>query len=141
MNVFLGCNMIPSEGPKVGETWKVPVQDLPGAFESLSGGNKVSGELQAKRLPDEPDGRWKVDIGGGRVSVLNDSGMESGSFMIENGVVLARAENQQVKAFEMTGTGKLRVEEAKKRLLVLDFLTRTDGDCRVRITLTSADAR
>jgi hypothetical protein len=41
----------------------------------------------------------------------------------------------------MTGRGKLRVEDAKKRFLAFDFLERTEGDCQVRMTLTSEGAK
>lgn len=141
MNVFLCCNVIPSRGPAIGETWDVEVGNLPCVFDSLSGGNNVKGTLKAKRLPDEPDGLWKVDLGGGRVSVLNENGMESGSFMIKNGCALANPSGKTLRAFEILGLGKLRVEEAKKRLIVLDFLERIDGDCQVRMTLSSADTK
>ena len=141
MNVFLCCNVIPSRGPAIGETWDVDVGNLPCVFDSFSGGNKVKGTLKAKRFPDEPDGFWKVDVGGGRVAVLNENGMESGSFMIKNGCALADPSGKALRAFQMLGLGKLRVEEAKKRLIVLDFLERVDGDCQVRMTLSSADAK
>ena len=141
MNVFLSCHVIPTKCPAVGEDWDVQVGDLPGAFDSLSGGNKVAGSLKAKRLPDGPDGSVKVDIGGGRVAVLNDNGMENGSFMIDKGMALANAADHEISAFEMTGRGKLRVEDAKKRFLAFDFLERTEGDCQVRMTLTSEGAK
>ena len=141
MNVFLCCNVIPSRGPAIGETWDVEVGNLPCVFDSLSGGNKVKGTLKAKRLPDEPDGLWNVDLGGGRVAVLNENGMESGSFMIKNGCALADPSGKELRAFQMLGLGKLRVEEAKKRFIVLDFLERIDGDCEVRMTLSSGDAK
>ena len=67
--------------------------------------------------------------------------MESGSFMIKNGCALADPSGKALRAFQMLGLGKLRVEEAKKRLIVLDFLERVDGDCQVRMTLSSADAK
>ena len=141
MNVFLSSNVVPSRGPSIGEEWDVEVGNLPCIFDSLSGGNNVKGTLKAKRLPDEPDGLWKVDLAGGRVAVLNENGMESGSFMIKNGCALADPSGKTLRAFQILGLGKLRVEEAKKRFIVLDFLERIDGDCEVRMTLSSDDAK
>ena len=141
VNVFLCCRVMPTETPAVGATWKVQVGDLPGVFDSLSGGNKISGELQATRLPDDPDGSRNVDLKGGRVAVLNDKGMEDGSFMIDNGLALVSPSGDTIRAFEMLGTGKLRLEEAQKRFLLFKFLKRTDGDSKVRITLTSENVK
>ena len=141
VNVFLCCRVMPTETPAVGATWKVQVGDLPGVFDSLSGGNKISGELQATRLPDDPDGSRNVDLKGGRVAVLDDKGMESGSFMIDNGLALVSPSGDTIRAFEMLGTGKLRLEEAQKRFLLFKFLKRTDGDSQVRITLTSENVK
>ncbi len=137
MNVFLSCHVIPSKGPAVGESWEVDVAELPGMFDSLSGGNDIQGKLIAKRLEDEKDGMMKIDLSGGRVAVLNDNGMEDGSFLIDKGAALASPRDNQISAFQLTGHGKLRMEEAKKRFLVLDFIKRTDGDCQVRMTLAS----
>ncbi len=141
MNVFLSCHVIPSNGPAVGESWDVDVSELPGMFDSFSGGNKIKGTLRATRLPDESDGLWKVDLSGGRVAVLNDNGMEDGSFRINSGAALASPEDRQIRVLEMTGQGKLRIEEKKKRFILLTFLKRTTGDCQVRVTMATDIAK
>ena len=67
--------------------------------------------------------------------------MEDGSFMIDNGLALVSPSGDTIRAFEMLGTGKLRLEEAQKRFLLFKFLKRTDGDSKVRITLTSENVK
>ena len=61
--------------------------------------------------------------------------------MIDNGLALVSPSGDTIRAFEMLGTGKLRLEEAQKRFLLFKFLKRTDGDSQVRITLTSENVK
>lgn len=141
MNVFLSCNLVPSKSLAVGEPWDVDVGDLPGVFESLSGGSNVSGKLTVSRLKDTDDGLWQVDLSKGRVAVLNDeTGMEDGSFEIDGGNACFTPDYKRLAALQMTGSGKLRLKEVQKRFIVFDFIKRTEGDCSVRMMLTTKDS-
>lgn len=139
LNVFLCCHVVPTHGPAVGESWDISVGELPGMFDSLAGGSGISGVLKAKRLPDEPNGDQMIDIGGGRVAALDDvSGMEKGSFQITKGSALVTPDAaHEIRAFGMNGRGKLRLESVSKRLSLFKFLSRVEGDCDMRVTLTS----
>lgn len=46
-------------------------------------------------------------------------------------------EAHEIRAFGMNGRGKLRLESVRKRLSLLTFLSRVEGDCDMRVTLTS----
>lgn len=142
MNVFLSCNVIPSMDIKEGGSWRVNVGDLHGVVSTFSGGNNVKGELTAVRLKDMPNGLWNIELQGGRVAVLNeDTGMEDGTFEIKGGKALATPDNGNLRVFEMAGRGELRVRKNKSLFSLFDFVKRTEGDCDVRMTLTSQDAR
>ena len=141
MNVFLSCNVIPSTDIKEGDSWRVNVGDLRGVVSTFSGGNNVKGELTAVRREDK-NGLWNIELQGGRVAVLNeDTGMEDGTFEINGGKALATPGNGNLRVFEMAGSGKLRVRKTKSLFSLFDFVKRTEGDCDVRMTLTSQDAR
>lgn len=141
MNVFLSCNVIPSTDIKEGDSWRVNVGDLRGVVSTFSGGNNVKGELTAVRREDK-NGLWNIELQGGRVAVLNeDTGMEDGTFEINGGKALATPDNGNFRVFEMAGSGKLRVRKTKSLFSLFDFVKRTEGDCDVRMTLMSQDAR
>jgi len=138
-NLFLDQNVVPDARCEVGDSWKVwadEVQDLFG----IAADGRAEGQIRVKRVADQPNKDWTLDLAEAEIAFRSDNGTISGTMKFKTGNGIVDHKAASVRSIHATATGDIRSLSKTRHAMFFDFVKRVRGNANFRFTLTADSA-
>ena len=135
VNLFIDCHVLPDRNSRPGDSWPINPASLGAMFGSVAG-ETCSGEVTVRRGNDLPDGNWSLSVDPATITFYSKDNRPVGNVKIGGGKGVGDGRRAILRELQIDGTGKLRKKESDTYLWFYEFITKTEGDCQFRSTIS-----
>ena len=135
VNLFIDCHVLPDQNCRPGATWPINSTSI-GAMFGADAGDTCSGEITVRRGNDLPDGNWSLSVDPATITFYSKDRRPNGNVKIRGGKGIGDGRRAILRELQIDGTGKLRKKESDTYLWLYEFITKTEGDCQFRSTIS-----
>ena len=135
VNLFIDCHVLPDRNSRPGDSWPINPASLGAMFGSVAG-ETCSGEVTVRRGNDLPDGKWSLSVDPTTITFYSKDNRPVGNAKIGGGKGVGDGRRAILRELQIDGTGKLRKKESDTYLWFYEFITKTEGDCQFRSTIS-----
>lgn len=135
VNLFIDCHVLPDRNCRPGATWPINPTSI-GAMFGADAGDTCSGEITVRRGNDLSDGNWSLSVDPATITFYSKDHRPVGNVKLRGGKGIGDGRRAILRELQIDGTGKLRKEESDTCLWFYEFITKTEGDCQFRSTIS-----
>ncbi|MGN0833153.1 MAG: hypothetical protein ACI4RD_05835 [Kiritimatiellia bacterium] len=135
VNLFIDCHVLPGQNSRPGDPWRIEPASI-GAMFGASFGETCSGEVMVRRGDDLPDGNWSLSIDPATVTFYSKDRRPVGHVKIRGGKGIGNGSGTVLRELQIDGEGRLRKKDPNTYLWFYEFITKTEGDCQFRSTIS-----
>ena len=135
VNLFIDCHVLPDRNSRPGDSWPINPASLGAMFGSVAG-ETCSGEVTVRRGNDLSDGNWSLSVDPATITFFSEDRRPVGNVKIGGGKGVGDGRRAILRELQIDGTGKLRKKESDTYLWFYMFITKTEGDCQFRSTIS-----
>lgn len=137
VNLFIDCHVLPDKNCRPGKSWPINPASIGAMFGAVADGT-CSGEVTVRRVDDgnRPDGNWELSIDPAPITFYSKDHRPVGNVKIRGGKGIGDGRRAILRELQIDGTGKLRKKESDTYLWFYEFITKTEGDCQFRSTIS-----
>ena len=135
VNLFIDCHVLPDRNSRPGESWPINPASI-GAMFGAGIGETCSGEVRVRRGNDLPDGNWSLSVDPATITFYSKDRRPVGNVKIGGGKGIGDGRRAILRELQIDGKGKLRKKESDTYLWFYEFITKTEGDCQFRSTIS-----
>lgn len=135
VNLFIDCHVLPDRNCRPGDIWPINPTSI-GAMFGADTGDTCSGEITVRRGNDLPDGNWSLSVDPATITFYSKDRRPNGNVKIRGGKGIGDGRRAILRELQIDGTGKLRKKESDTYLWLYEFITKTEGDCQFRSTIS-----
>ena len=135
VNLFIDCHVLPDKNCRPGATWTIDPKSIGSMFGAVADGT-CAGEVRVRRGNDLPDGNWSLSVDPATISFYRDDNTPVGNVKLGGGKGVGDGRRAILRELQIDGTGKLRKKDSDTYLWIYEFITKTEGDCQFRSTIS-----
>lgn len=135
VNLFIDCHILPDRNCRPGDTWPINPTSI-GAMFGADAGDTCSGEITVRRGNDLSDGNWSLSVDPATITFYSKDHRPVGNVKLRGGKGIGDSRRAILRELQIDGTGKLRKKESDTYLWFYEFITKTEGDCQFRSTIS-----
>lgn len=135
VNLFIDCHILPDRNCRPGDTWPINPTSI-GAMFGANAGDTCSGEITVRRGNDLSDGNWSLSVDPATITFYSKDHRPVGNVKLRGGKGIGDGRRAILRELQIDGTGKLRKKESDTYLWFYEFITKTEGDCQFRSTIS-----
>ena len=135
VNLFIDCHVLPDRNCRPGALWTINPSSLGAMFGAVADGT-CSGEVRVRRGNDLPDGNWSLSIDPATITFYSKDRRPVGNVKLCGGKGIGDGRRAILRELQIDGKGKLRKKESDTYLWFYKFITKTEGDCQFRSTIS-----
>ena len=95
-----------------------------------------SGEVWVRRGNDLRDGNWSLSMDPATITFYSKDRRPIGNVKLRGGKGIGDGRRAILRELQIDGTDKLRKKESDTCLWFYEFITKTEGDCQFRSTIS-----
>ena len=99
-------------------------------------GDTCSGEITVRRGNDLSDGNWSFSVDPATITFYSKDHRPVGNVKLRGGKGIGDGRRAILRELQIDGVGKLRKKESNTYLWVYEFISKTEGDCQFRSTIS-----
>ena len=135
VNLFIDCHVLPDKNCRPGTSWTINPASIGNMFGAVADGT-CSGEVRVRRGNDLPDGNWSLSIDPATITFYSEDRRPVGNVKLGGGKGIGDGRRAILRELQIDGKGKLRKKESDTYFWVYEFITKTEGDCQFRSTIS-----
>lgn len=135
VNLFIDCHVLPDRNSRPGDSWPINPASF-GAMFGSAAGETCSGEVLVRRGNDLPDGDWSLSVDPATITFYSKDRRPVGNVKLCGGKGIGDGRRAILRELQIDGKGKLRKKESDTYLWFYEFITKTEGDCQFRSTIS-----
>ena len=135
VNLFIDCHVLPDRNSRPGESWLINPASIGAMFGAVAG-ETCSGEVRVRRGNDLPDGNWSLSVDPATITFYSKDRRPVGNVKIGGGKGIGDGRRAILRELQIDGKGKLRKKDSDTYLWFYKFITKTEGDCQFRSTIS-----
>lgn len=135
VNLFIDCHVLPDKTCRPGDSWPISPASMGAMFGAVANGT-CSGEVRVRRGNDLPDGNWSLSVDPSTITFYSDDRRPVGNVKLGGGKGIGDGRRAILRELQIDGKGKLRKKESDTYLWFYEFITKTEGDCQFRSTIS-----
>ncbi len=135
VNLFIDCHVLPDKTCRPGASWTINPASIGTMFGAVADGT-CAGEVRVRRGNDLPDGNWSLSVDPATVTFYSSARRPIGNVKLGGGKGIGDGRLAVLRELQIDGTGKLRKKDSETVLWFYEFITKTDGDCQFRSTIS-----
>ena len=135
VNLFIDCHVLPDRNSHPGESWLINPTSIGTMFGAVAG-ETCSGEVRVRRGNDLPDGNWSLSVDPATITFSSKDRRPVGNVKIGGGKGIGDGRRAILRELQIDGKGKLRKKDSDTYLWFYEFITKTEGDCQFRSTIS-----
>ncbi len=137
INLFIDCHVLPDKNCRPGQSWPINPASIGAMFGAVADGT-CSGEVTVRRVDDgnRPDGYWELSVDSALITFYAKDGRPVGNVTLRGGKGLGDGRRAILRELQIDGKGKLRKQDSETYLWFYEFITKTEGDCQFRSTIS-----
>ena len=136
VNLFIDCHVLPDKNCRPGDSWTINPASIGNMFGAVADDGTCSGEVRVRRRNDLQDGNWSLSIDPAIITFYSKDRRPIGHANLRGGKGIGDGRRAILRELQIDGTGKLRKNESDTYLLIYEFITKTEGDCQFRSTIS-----
>lgn len=135
VNLFIDCHVLPDKNCRPGASWTINPASIGNMFGAVADG-ACSGEVCVRRGNDLPDGNWSLSVDPATITFFSEDRRPVGNVKLCGGKGIGDGRRAILRELQIDGKGKLRKKESDTYLWFYEFITKTEGDCQFRSTIS-----
>ncbi len=135
VNLFIDCHVLPDRNSRPGDSWTINPASIGTMFGAVADGT-CAGEIRVRRGNDLPDGNWSLSVDPVTVTFYSSDRRPVGHVKLGGGKGIGDGRLAVLRELQIDGTGKLRKKDSETVLWSNEFITKTEGDCQFRSTIS-----
>lgn len=135
VNLFIDCHVLPDGNCRPGDTWPINPTSI-GAMFGANAGDTCSGKITVRRGNDLSDGNWSLSVDPATITFYSKDHRPVGNVKLRGGKGIGDGRRAILRELQIDGTGKFRKQESDTYLWFYEFITKTEGDCQFRSTIS-----
>ena len=137
VNLFIDCHVLPNKNCRPGHWWPINPASIGTMFGAVAEGT-CSGEIVVRRVDDgnRPDGNWELSVDPAPITFYSKDRLPIGNVKLRGGKGIGDGRRAILRELQINGTGKLRKAESDTYLWFYEVITKTEGDCQFRSTIS-----
>jgi len=135
VNLFIDCHVLPDRNCRPGQSWTINPASIGTMFGAVADGT-CSGEVRVRRGNDRPDGNWSLSVAPATITFYSDDRRPIGNVKLGGGKGIGDGRLAVLRELQIDGTGKLRKKDSDTYFWFYEFITKTEGDCQFRSTIS-----
>lgn len=135
VNLFIDCHVLPDKNCRPGKSWTIDPRSIGSMFGAVADGT-CAGEVRIRRGNDLPDGNWSLSVDPATISFYREDNTPVGNVKLGGGKGVGDGRRAILRELQIDGTGKLRKKDSDTYLWIYEFITKTEGDCQFRSTIS-----
>lgn len=135
VNLFIDCHVLPDKNCRPGASWTINPASIGNMFGAVADG-ACSGEVCVRRGNDLPDGNWSLSVDPATITFFSEDRRPVGNVKLCGGKGIGDGRRAILRELQINGKGKLRKKESDTYLWFYEFITKTEGDCQFRSTIS-----
>lgn len=138
VNLFIDCHVLPDKNCRPGASWKINPTSIGTMFGAVADGT-CSGEVCVRRGNDLPDGNWSLSVDPATITFYSKDPKDRrpvGNVKLCDGKGIGDGRRAVLRELQIDGKGKLRKKDSDTYLWFYEFITKTEGDCQFRSTIS-----
>ena len=135
VNLFIDCHVLPDKNCRPGASWTINPASIGNMFGAVADG-ACSGEVRVRRGNDLPDGNWSISVDPATITFFSEDRRPVGNVKLCGGKGIGDGRRAILRELQIDGKGKLRKKESDTYLWFYEFITKTEGDCQFRSTIS-----
>lgn len=135
VNLFIDCHVLPDKNCRPGASWTINPASIGNMFGAVADG-ACSGEVCVRRGNDLPDGNWSLSVDPATITFFSEDRRPVGNVKLCGGKGIGDGRRAILRELQIDGKGKLRKKESDTFLWFYEFITKTEGDCQFRSTIS-----
>lgn len=135
VNLFIDCHVLPDRTCRPGDSWTINPASIGNMFGAYADGS-CSGEVWVRRGTDLRDGNWSLSMDPATITFYSKDRRPIGNVKLRGGKGIGDGRRAILRELQIDGTGKLRKKESDTYLWFYEFITKTEGDCQFRSTIS-----
>ncbi|MBQ7650609.1 MAG: hypothetical protein IJS15_06595 [Victivallales bacterium] len=135
VNLFIDCHVLPDKNCRPGASWTINPASIGNMFGAVADG-ACSGEVRVRRGNDLPDGNWSLSVDPATITFFSEDRRPVGNVKLCGGKGIGDGRRAILRELQIDGKGKLRKKESDTYLWFYEFITKTEGDCQFRSTIS-----
>lgn len=135
VNLFIDCHVLPDKNCRPGDSWKINPASIGAMFGAVADGT-CSGEVSIRRGNDLPDGSWSLSVDPATITFYSEDRRPVGNVKLGGGKGIGDGRRAILRELQIDGKGKLRKRDSDTYLWFYEFITKTEGDCQFRSTIS-----
>lgn len=135
VNLFIDCHVLPDKNCRPGASWTINPASIGNMFGAVADGT-CSGEVCVRRGNDLPDGNWSLSVDPATITFFSEDRRPVGNVKLCGGKGIGDGRRAILRELQIDGKGKLRKKESDTYLWFYEFITKTEGDCQFRSTIS-----
>ena len=135
VNLFIDCHVLPDKNCRPGASWTINPASIGNMFGAVADG-ACSGEVRVRRGNDLPDGNWSLSVDPATITFFSEDRRPVGNVKLCGGKGIGDGRRAILRELQIDGKGKLRKKESDTYLWFYEFITKTEGNCQFRSTIS-----
>lgn len=135
VNLFIDCHVLPDKNCRPGADWTIDPAGIGTMFGVVADGT-CAGEVRIRRGSDLPDGNWSLSVDPATITFYSSDRRPIGNVKLGGGKGIGDGRLAVLRELQIDGTGKLRKKDSETVLWFYEFITKTEGDCQFRSTIS-----
>ena len=135
VNLFIDCHVLPDKNCRPGASWTINPASIGNMFGAVADG-ACSGEVCVRRGNDLPDGNWSLSVDPATITFFSEDRRPVGNVKLCGGKGIGDGRRAILRELQIDGKGKFRKKESDTYLWFYEFITKTEGDCQFRSTIS-----
>ena len=135
VNLFIDCHVLPDKNCRPGNSWTINPASMGAMFGTIADGT-CSGEVRIRRGNDLPDGNWSLSVDPATITFYSKDRRPVGNVKLCGGKGIGDGRRAILRELQIDGNGKLRKKDSDTYLWFYEFITKTEGDCHFRSTIS-----
>lgn len=135
VNLFIDCHVLPDKNCRPGASWTINPASIGNMFGAVADG-ACSGEVCVRRGNDLPDGNWSLSVDPATITFFSEDRRPVGNVKLCGGKGIGDGRRAILRELQIDGKGKLRKKESDTYLWFYEFITKMEGDCQFRSTIS-----
>lgn len=135
VNLFIDCHVLPDKNCRPGASWTINPASIGNMFGAVADG-ACSGEVRVRRGNDLPDGNWSLSVDPATITFFSEDRRPVGNVKLCGGKGIGDGRRAILRELQIDGKGKLRKKKSDTYLWFYEFITKTEGDCQFRSTIS-----
>lgn len=135
VNLFIDCHVLPDKNCRPGASWTINPASIGNMFGAVADG-ACSGEVCVRRGNDLPDGNWSLSVDPATITFFSEDRRPVGNVKLCGGKGIGDGRRAILRELQIDGKGKLHKKKSDTYLWFYEFITKTEGDCQFRSTIS-----